>query len=284
LGSTLTLRRLVEPLSVSDLAAAGSAGFREWSALEPLAAGATAEIVSPTSAAHSPPFDALRRCWLVSALLVLRGFLHHTCPACSAYPWSRIAGHHGRSSAASRKGAAGGTKTQHAPSRENLPRFQGKLLDCHPRLLVPREMRTAPFDAREAAWFAGNFEKFDRLASDDERVRFALEAAVDWRYEKNPRAAMARLWAGLEPLIETKSELIYRVSQRIAAVIAPRGPERLAAFRKVKDLCELKAKSVRGERAVGKDLLGAVHDSFEVLRALLLDVVERGAVRTEADF
>src|SRR5579871_6463630 len=77
LGSSLTLRRIVAPLSVFDLAAAGAVGFREWAILEPLAPAATAEIVSPVSGASAPGYDALNKCWLVSSLLVLRGFADH---------------------------------------------------------------------------------------------------------------------------------------------------------------------------------------------------------------
>jgi hypothetical protein len=53
--------------------------------LEPLAPSAAAEIVSPTSAAQLPGYDALNKCWLASALLVIRGFARHLCPAVSAY-------------------------------------------------------------------------------------------------------------------------------------------------------------------------------------------------------
>ena len=54
LGAGLTIRRLLRPLSTFDLAAAGAVGLREWAVLEPLAASATAEIVSPTCAATLP--------------------------------------------------------------------------------------------------------------------------------------------------------------------------------------------------------------------------------------
>jgi len=46
LSDSLSIRRLVSRLSVFDLAAVGAVGFREWSVLEPLAPGATYEIVS----------------------------------------------------------------------------------------------------------------------------------------------------------------------------------------------------------------------------------------------
>jgi hypothetical protein len=100
LGSSLTLRRITSPLSIFDLAAAGAQGFREWATLEPFAPLVTAEIDSPINAATLPGYDALNKCWLVSALLVIRGFARHICPAVSGYSWNFIAGHQKRTSPA----------------------------------------------------------------------------------------------------------------------------------------------------------------------------------------
>jgi hypothetical protein len=122
------------------------------------------------------------------------------------------------------------------------------------------------------------------LASNDERFRFALEAAVDWRYTKDPRAALSRVWSGVESLIGINAELVYRLSLSAATVIAPRGPDRIAAFKKVKGLYGVRSKAVHGEPISKEKLFTGLHDSFEVLRTLLLDAVERGAVRTEDDF
>jgi hypothetical protein len=93
LGSSLTLRRTAKPMTVFDLAAAGAAGFREWAMMEPFARQVVTEIQSPTAAVSKPGYDALNKCWLVSALLALRGFPRHICPAVSAYSWNLVAGH-----------------------------------------------------------------------------------------------------------------------------------------------------------------------------------------------
>jgi hypothetical protein len=235
LGSSLTLRRLQTPLTVFDLAAAGAVGFREWATLEPLAASATGEITSPTSAAPAPGYDALNKCWLVSTLLVIRGFARHICPACSSYSWNFIAGHQKSVAPTFRQQLADeGPENAVFEPRGSLPAFQGGLLDYHLRLLIPKETRSTPFDSTEAIWFASNFERFNQLAANDERFRFALEAAVDWRYAKDPRAAVARVWAGIESLLGINSELVYRVALSAATVVALRGPDRIAAFKKIK--------------------------------------------------
>lgn len=285
LGSSITLRRLLTPLSVFDLAAVGAVGFRQWAALEPLVAAATAEIWSPTNAATKPGYDALNKCWLVSALLVLRGFARHICPACSGYSWNLVAGHQKTVAPVFHTQLAeeGVEKAVFEP-RAALPKFQGGLLDYHLKLLIPRETRTTPFDASEAGWISDNFGRFNQLASDDERFRFALEAATDWRYAKDPRSAIARIWAGIESLLAISSELVYRVSLCAATAIAPRGPDRLAAFKKIKALYGVRSKAVHGE-PIGQDkLLLGLHDSFDVLRALLIEAIQRGSVRGEEDF
>lgn len=285
LGSSLTLRRLATPLSIFDLAAVGAVGFRQWAALEPLVAGATAEIRSHTNAARKPGYDALNKCWLISALLVLRGFARHTCPACSGYSWNLIAGHQKAVAPIFRRQLAeeGAEKAVFEP-RAALPRFQGGLLDYHLQLLIPRETRTTPFDASEATWIRENFDRFNQLASDDERFRFALEAATDWRYAKDSRAAIARIWAGVESLLAINSELVYRVSLCAATAVAPRGPGRVAAYKKIKGLYGVRSKAVHGEPIDQEKLLHGLHDSFDLLRTLLIDAIERGSVRTEEDF
>jgi hypothetical protein len=270
---------------VFDLAAAGAVGFREWATLEPLAASATAEITSPTSAAAIQGYDVLNKCWLVSALLVIRGFARHICPACSSYSWNFIAGHQKSVAPMFRQQLAeeGPEKAVFEP-RGSLPAFQGGLLDYHLRMLIPKETRSTPFDPAEAIWFSTNIERFNQLAASDERFRFALEAAVDWRYAKDPRAAVARVWAGVESLLGINSELVYRVALSAATVITSRGPDRIAAFKKVKAMYGVRSKAVHGEPIAEDKLFTGLHDSFEILRTLLLDAVQRGAVRTEDDF
>jgi Apea-like HEPN len=284
-GSNLTLSRLQAPLTVFDLAAVGAVGFREWAALEPLAPSATAEITSRADAAMTPGYDALNRCWLISALLVIRGFARHICPACSSYSWNSIAGHQKSVSHLFREQLVeeGPVKAVFEP-RGSLPAFHGGLLDYHMRLLIPKETRSTPFDMTEAAWLSSYFERFNQLAADNERFRFALEAAVDWRYAKDPRAAISRVWAGVESLLGISSELVYRIALNSATVVASRGPERVAAFKKIKAVYGVRSKAVHGEPIADDKLSTGLYDSFEILRALLLDAVERGAVRSEDDF
>ena len=98
LGPGLSLIPLQSPLSVFDLAAAGAVGFREWAVLEPVSQICMCEIESAKNSDVVPGYDTLNRAWLVSALLVLRGFGGHLGVACSSYSWNKIAGHQKRTS------------------------------------------------------------------------------------------------------------------------------------------------------------------------------------------
>lgn len=285
LGSSIVINRLLFPLSVFDLAALGAAGFREWATLEPLAPAATAEIVSLTDAAVLPGYDALNKCWLASALLVLRGFARHICPAASAYSWNLIAGHQKQTSHLFvQQLKEEGVEKAVYESRRALPAFQGGLLDYHLKILIPDKIRNDAFDAKEAAWIAKHFEIFNRLATEDERFRFALEASIDWRYSKDVRSALARIWSGIESLFNINTELVYRISLLAATVWAPRGQERINAFRDIKNLYGIRSKAVHGEPLTEDKLLKGLHGSFELLRHLILDAITLGRVRSEDDF
>lgn len=245
LGESVIVRRLVQPLSVFDLAAVGAVGFREWAVLEPLAPAATSEIVSPIDAASAPGYDALNKCWLVSSLLVLRGYAKHFCPAVSAYSWNLIAGHQRQTASSFRSQLAeqGAERAVFEP-RRSLPKFSGGLLDYHLAMLAPGDVNDLPLDSAEGGWIQTHLSKFNALASIDERFRFALEASVDWRYAKDPRAAISRLWAGIESLFGLSAELVFRVSLFGSVGLASRGEGRLNAFRRIKACYGIRSKAV----------------------------------------
>lgn len=285
LGSHLSIRRLMNRLSVFDLAALGGAGFREWATLEPLAPVATAEIISLTEAEELQGYDPLNRCWLASALLVLRGFARHLCPAVASYSWNLIAGHQEQTAGSFREQMMEeGVESAVYRPRKALPPFQGGLLDYHLRLLLPKQIKAGAFDVEAATWCQEHFEEFNHLAHGEERFRFALEAAIDWRYAKDPRAAIARIWAGIEALFGINSELVYRVSLFASTIMAERGAGRIEAYRLAKSIYGIRSKAVHGEPLPETKLTDGLHESFEILRTILLDSVERGCIRKEDDY
>ena len=285
LAPGLTLVPLESPLSGFDLAAAGAVGFREWAMLEPLSRVCTCEIETAKDSDVVPGYDTLNRAWLASALLVLRGFSQHLAIACSSYSWSLIAGHQKRSARAFQEQVLGeGIDAAIYRPKRDLPPFTGNVLDFHARFLVDGDARTDPVSSDDAAWIAKHFETFNRLASKSEPFRLALEAAIDWRFAKEPRLAVGRLWSGIEAVFGVTSELVYRISILCASLLEERGKPRKARFQAVKRLYSLRSKAVHGEPLPQEQLISAMNDSQRLLRELLLLAIERGHVLGADDF
>ena len=285
LAPGLTLVPLEAPLSVFDLAAAGAVGFREWAMLEVVSRLCTCEVETAKDSDVTPGYDTLNRAWLASALLVLRGFSRHLGIACSSYSWSLIAGHQKRSAHAFHDQVADlGVDAAIFRPKLDLPPFKGNVLDFHARLLVDRDARTDPVSSDDAAWIATHFETFNRLASKSEAFRLALEAAIDWRYAKDPRLAVGRIWSGIEAVFGITSELVYRISILAASLLEERGDPRKARFQAVKRLYGLRSKAVHGERLAQEHLLSAMNESHRLLRELLLLTIEKGHVLGPDDF
>lgn len=285
LAPGLTLDPLESPLSVFDLAAAGAVGFREWAMLEPIARACTCEIETARDSDVTPGYDTLNRAWLASALLVLRGYTGHLGIACSSYSWSLIAGHQPRTAKAFRQQAKGeGIDAAIHRPKHDLPPFKGNVLDFHARFLIDRGARTDAVSPDDAAWIAMHFATFNRLASDSEAFRLALEAAVDWRFAKEPRLAVGRIWSGIEAVFGVTSELVYRISILCASLLEERGAPRKARFQAVKRLYGLRSKAVHGEPLPQEQLVSAMNDSQGLLRELLLLTIEKGHVLRSDDF
>ncbi|WP_337289054.1 hypothetical protein [Candidatus Methylomirabilis sp.] len=285
LAPGLTLVPLDSPLSVFDLAAAGAVGFREWAILEPVAQLCTCEIETAKDSDVTPGYDTLNRAWLASALLVLRGFSRHLGVACSSYTWNLIAGHQKRHSQIFGEQLAeeGINAAIYSPKRD-LSRFKGNVLDFHVRLLIDKHARTDAVSPDDAAWTIAHFQTFNRLASESEAFRLALEAAIDWRYAKEPRLAVGRIWSGIEAVFGMSSELVYRISLLSASLLEERGRARKMRFQAVKKLYGLRSKAVHGEPLAQEQLVSAMNESYRLLRKLLLLTIEKGHILTDSDF
>ena len=281
LGESVLIRRLEKPLTVFDLAAAGTAGFKEWALLEPMVQSATIEIVSSESEAKKPGFDALNKCWLASALMVLRGLNRHICPAVSRYSWNTIAGFQLRNADSFKQQMREeGPKSAVYNPRKKLPPFEGNLLDYHLKKLVTVKNKDQVLDSNEVKWIQKNIKIFNNLAAKSEKFNFGLQAAVDWRYSKDARTAISRLWSGIESILGINQELSFRISLFSSAIMSERGQERVAMYKDIKSLYDLRSKAVHGTHIKEEALLKGVGGSYELLRKLLLDAVSNGSIRT----
>ena len=281
----LTLRPLNAPLTVWDLAATGAAGFREWATLEPFVHNIHCELETAKDAAVLPGYDALNRAWLTCCLLLLRGFGRSLPIAVSAYTWQSVAGHQeGTKSVFHEQLAEEGVEAAVHSSRRDLPPFTGFLLDYHLRILTCPSCAKGELTDGDAEWIREHFDKFNELASSSERFRFALEAVNDWRYSKDARIAISRLWAGIECLFGISSELVYRLSLMSASVLHPKGPQRRDCFHRVKKLYRIRSKAVHGDNVSDERLTEGLDGSFCLLRDLLLAFVGHGKEYSEEDY
>lgn len=280
----ISVRKLPQEISIFDLAAVGASGFQQWAMLAPVAQGCRCEIETAKDGDITPGYDALNRAWLVSALLLMRGYGRHLALACSSYSWGRIAGHQSRTAEVFHKQAADeGGSAAVFNSRRELPEFEGNLLDFHTHFLIPRSEPKETLTQDDAQWINKHFEAFNRLAAESEKFRFALEAAVDWRFSKNPRIALARIWSGIEALFGITSEIVFRVSLLCAFILEERGDLRLTRFQSVKKLYGIRSKAVHGDDLDPEKLSKGMSDSFELLKDLLLKLVERGSELSDED-
>lgn len=285
LAPGVSLRPLTSPLTVFDLAAAGGVGFRKWSVLEPVAANCACEIESAKDSNVTPGYDTLHRAWLASVLLVLRGFTRHTCVACSGYSWSTIAGHQARTSGVFKQQMAEkGVDAAVFDSKCALPPFRGDLLDFHLKIIVDSNARPDTVQRDDVHWIQKHFNTFNTLAASSGAFRFALEASVDWRYGKDPRASISRLWAGIEAVFGISSEMVYRVSLLSASLLADRGSARREIFAEVKKLYGLRSKAVHGVELPKEKIQEALSGSYALLRDLLLLSIEKGHPLGNEDF
>ncbi|MEX0718391.1 MAG: hypothetical protein WD066_17480 [Planctomycetaceae bacterium] len=285
LAPGVSLRPLEQSLSIFDLASAGAVGFRGWAVLEPVAPRCSSEIESAKDAAILPGYDTLNRAWLASTLLVLRGFTRHLCVACSSYSWNIVAGHQQRTSHVFQQQLQEeGPDAAVYKSKRDLPSFQGNLLDFHLTLLTNKDARTGEVSVADAAWIHEHFDVFNNLAAQSQPFRFALEAAIDWRFAKDARSAVARLWSGIEAIFGITSELVYRLSLLSACLLAERGDTRKGKFEEVKKLYGLRSKVVHGEQLTDEKVASALNDSYHLLAGLLLLTINKGHVLGQEDF
>jgi hypothetical protein len=285
LAPGVSLRPLDTPLSVFDLAAAGAVGFRSWAVLEPIAQGCCCEIESAKDAAISPGYDTLNRAWLASSLLVLRGFTQHISVACNSYSWNIIAGHQRRTSHVfQQQMQEEGLNAAVYQSKRELPRFHGDLLGFHLTVLANQTARDDDVSIDDATWIRGHFDVFNDLAATSQPFRFALEAAIDWRFAKDARTAVARVWSGIEAIFGITSELVYRLSLLSACLLVERSDERKAKFEAVKKLYDLRSKVVHGEHLPEEKVSSALNDSYQLLADLLLLSITKGHPLGQDDF
>lgn len=256
LSRSCYLRRIEKKISVFDLALAGTKGFRTWAMLEPVIDSCCCELVSEDVPDYDHGYDTLNRGWLISAMLFLRGYYYAFPVAFNLYSWESFAGQ----------------TLPDVKEKNKLPAFQGRLLDYQLIILAPPPDAKNHGDVSEidAEWISSNFDTFNNLAYQSDSFRMALEASVDWRYAKEFRSAVSRIWGGIEALYGVNSELVFRLSLYSASLLEERGMCRKERFDQIKKLYSMRSKVVHGEKVSDEDLQTTLHKSFFLLRELIM--------------
>ncbi len=265
-NDSVRLNKLLQPLTVSDLAGAGQAGFRGWTAIAPFASGCKCEIESLEAAEVNPISDGISNAFLLSCALNLMDYSSHVPLASSNYSWNTIAGH----------------RKEGDDNPPKLPDFTGQLVDYYINVMVPKGSLNK-ISENDISWLQTHFDSLSAIVRQSDPFRFALEASIDWRYAKNIRSAIARLWSGIEALYGLHTELVYRISFYSASLLAQRGEARIEKFKQVKNLYGKRSKAVHGGKLSDEALVQAANDSFRLLRDLLKRSIEIGHALTEDD-
>ena len=269
LSHSCYLRRIEKKISVFDLALAGTKGFRAWAVLEPLINSCRCELVSEETPQYNYGYDVLNRGWLISAMLFLKGYYFVLPVAFNTYSWESFAGQ----------------TLPEAKEKNELPAFQGGLTDYGLTVLsLPTEAKDhSEILEADAKWIEANFDIFNELAYKSDSFRMALEASIDWRYSKEPRSAISRIWGGIESLYGVNSELVFRISLYSATLLEACGEHRKERFNQVKKLYSMRSKVVHGEKVSDADMQMTLHESFFLLRELLLLCAKNQRVISNTD-
>lgn len=129
----------------------------------------------------------------------------------------------------------------------------------------------------QITWIEQHFSTARSLLQND-NFQNAVHCLASFRWHSMPRARLAVLWSGIEGLFGVDSEIVFRVSLYAARFLAENDcAKQRAVFAKVKELYKLRSKAVHGGRIKG-DPVGAVNESAELLRSLILKCVELGSL------
>ena len=250
----LLIRKIPDKFNIFDLASLGSKGFKNWTALEGRVTDCI-EILTINDTIPEEGYDFLNRAWLLSALLILKGYFKCKPLAYLDRTWVDIAGIH--------------------RSQPNDDKFEGGLLDEHKThgwIISPTKIE---IEAEDILWIQENFEKANHLAFKSEIFKMALQTLVDWSAQPNQRAAVALIWSSIESIIKVESEITFRSSLYLSSILYPRGKERYDSYVEFKKLYGLRSRIVHGAKLKDPDIAKAIYNSQELLKNLVFLMIDK---------
>lgn len=158
---------------------------------------------------------------------------------------------------------------------------------CEARLLedvpqAPRLDEAVTICQIDLDWAFSKVTTFAKML-EEPRFRLAVEALTTHPHLLNRRMMAAALWSGIESLIGVNTELRYRISLCVASLLENRGPQRFERYTFIKKLYDFRSKAVHGSIISDSELRQHIIETRKLLSDLIVHMVERGAVLSEAE-
>lgn len=194
--------------------------------------------------------------WLIAALLRLAEYAYLMVPVLSDHPFDAAA----------------------TSQQEPLLRP----FEIEPRILKAGDDDLARLKAEDLEWVKSVWPRTAQMLRTHPPLNMALRAADACTVRGKPASALLTAWGALEELFApSRAELRFRVSANIAAYLEPAGSKRLELFKLVANLYNARSKVAHSAQNAE---IGALMQSFVILRNALIRMMDSGAVPTQADF
>ncbi|MBT2119751.1 hypothetical protein KK141_21710 [Dyella sp. LX-66] len=157
--------------------------------------------------------------------------------------------------------------------------LKGSVVEVLPRHFGLRLVE--PMSMEDLDWVKNNWAAAANLRASSSEFAFAMDVLDIGQFIPSTAMALVSIWGALEAIFSpAMAELKFRVSSMIAAYMEPPGDERLAHQKKIGKLYDMRSAAAHGKPKHGNDDLLA---SFELLRIVLIKIIERKAVPSKED-
>ena len=250
----------VNKLSVFELAGLGAKGFYQWALIEPFCY--RKDLIEIVSCENDSTigYDILNRAWLLNTLLVLRRHTQIISIALLNRSWNDI------------------------KNLDKTTAIQANLCDYHISMLRIKSLEKQIIDEDDRLWIANHFEIANILANKNDKFRYALTVINTWRYCIDLRSAIAIIWAAIESIVDVSSEVTYRLSLSLSALLKERGENRIRKYQEIKSLYSLRSKVVHGSEINTSESETALTGSFNLLSELIVFMIDNDKVVDKSDF
>lgn len=262
LGYGLTLRSTYAHLFSANMmafarAAKGKAHPAPWRAARGgFGYDIEAELAVPTGGELPGGLSADDAVWLIAALLRLAEYAYLMVPVISDVSFDE------------------------APKSKQEPLLRP--FENEPRILRSGSDEVSRLSAGNLTWVKSIWPRTAELMRTCPPLNVALRAADACTVRGRTASALLTAWGALEELFApSRAELRFRVSAHIAVYLEPVGSKRLELFKLVADLYNARSKAAHTAQDAE---VGALVQSFIILRNALVRMVDEGAVPTQADF